>query len=247
MESSEVHHSPPQRPQQPRGILKNSFRKQRSPSPNEATPTKEITLINTNANAGPNHPAVTGRMPGSRRHSSREPEHLHDENAQRLKWDEANLYLTEQERTATMKINEPKTPYAKHYDPDEDPSDIDEPSLADGPVNGHHRNQDREIPDLSLGEPEDDLSEAPSPASSPKKEKAVHVDDTASSHGDVEEVGLSAEEKEKHRKFEELRKKHYEMKDVARLLGHAEGLEDEDEENAESTVPPLPNGKPVEE
>ena len=43
-----------------------------------------------------------------------------DDNSPRLKWDEANLYLTEQERTAKMKIDEPKTPYAPHYDPAED-------------------------------------------------------------------------------------------------------------------------------
>jgi protein phosphatase inhibitor 2 len=194
------------------------------------------------------------RAPGSRRHSSRDGEHpppqaAHDDSAQRLKWDEANLYLTEQERTATMKINEPKTPYAKHYDPDEDPSDLDEPLDEDPAAAAHHHHHHREIPDLSLGEPEDDLSAAPSPAApaSPRKEKAVHVDDAASAHGGDEEVGLSAEEKEKHRKFEELRKKHYEMKNVASLLGHAEGLEgegeeeeEEDEEDEEKEVPPVP-------
>lgn len=42
----------------------------------------------------------------------------------RLKWDEANLYLTEQEKSSTMKIDEPKTPYAKHYDPAEDEEEI---------------------------------------------------------------------------------------------------------------------------
>ena len=38
----------------------------------------------------------------------------------RLKWDEANLYLAEQDRGGRMKIDEPKTPYAKRYDPTED-------------------------------------------------------------------------------------------------------------------------------
>lgn len=53
------------------------------------------------------------------------------EAAARLKWDEANLYLTEQERSATMKITEPKTPYAPRYDPAEDASDLDAADLAD--------------------------------------------------------------------------------------------------------------------
>ena len=42
----------------------------------------------------------------------------------RLKWDEANLYLTEQEKNSTMKIDEPKTPYAKHYDPADDEDEV---------------------------------------------------------------------------------------------------------------------------
>ncbi len=46
------------------------------------------------------------------------------EGSPRLKWDEANLYLTEQEKNSTMKIDEPKTPYAKHYDPAEEEEDL---------------------------------------------------------------------------------------------------------------------------
>jgi protein phosphatase inhibitor 2 len=46
----------------------------------------------------------------------------------------------------------------------------------------------------------------------------------------------SQEEREKHRKFEELRKKHYEMKNVKDLLGHPD--DDEDEE-----MPTRPNGQ----
>lgn len=41
-----------------------------------------------------------------------------------MKWDEANLYLTEQEKSSTMKIDEPKTPYAKRYDPEEDDDEM---------------------------------------------------------------------------------------------------------------------------
>ena len=61
-----------------------------------------MTLINTNANAGINHPpgAQPVRMPSSRRHSSRDGDGPADEPSQRLKWDEANLYLAEQDRTA---------------------------------------------------------------------------------------------------------------------------------------------------
>jgi len=154
-----------------------------------------------------------------------------------------------------MKINEPKTPYARHYDPAEDPSDEDEPlesEHADGEGSTAQSSRrrpgaDDEIPGLSLGEPEEEVPEhefAPRP-------RAVHVNSNESGHDADEkeyEVGLSAEEREKHRRFEEMRKKHYEMKNVAALLGHPEKLEvDDDEEedddedrNAAPPVPPLP-------
>src|SRR4051812_3045994 len=119
----------------PKGILKNSnsFPGQ-APSPvtaaspptvptiSEPEETKELTLQNTLQNAGRRRSSSTTR-PGtnSRRQSGAG---AIDENEPRLKWDEANLYLTEQERTAKMKIDEPKTPYAPHYDPAEDDEQI---------------------------------------------------------------------------------------------------------------------------
>ncbi|RCK59675.1 hypothetical protein Cantr_07321 [Candida viswanathii] len=35
-----------------------------------------------------------------------------------LKWDEINLYKNEQEKSATMKIDEPKTPYEGGFNPE---------------------------------------------------------------------------------------------------------------------------------
>jgi protein phosphatase inhibitor 2 len=161
----------------------------------------------------------------------------------RLKWDEANLYLTEQEKSSTMKIDEPKTPYAKRYDPAEDEEEMRTLDADDicvdelDKVTGHSsrskmRNaREDEIPGLSLGEPEEAVPETEDPgqmqrSSSQRSEKAVHVNDD---HPD--NVGLSAEEREKHRRFEEMRKKHYEMKNVANLLGHPEDLEDVDDDD----------------
>lgn len=65
------------------------------------------------------------------KNGDRLPEHL--------KWDEANLYLTEQEKNATMKITEPKTPYqgtigSSEYYHDDDGEDI--PPLDDDPEGG---------------------------------------------------------------------------------------------------------------
>ena len=227
---------------------------------------KEVTIANTNINAGHRRSSSAARnSTGSRRQSANNSDDL-AQSSQRLQWDEANLYLTEQDRTSTMKITEPKTPYAKHYDPAEDPSDEEdnEQAIADGeegpdPLGGAHprakglrtRASD-DIPGLSLGEPEEAVPEdaeggaagssSSSRHSNHHHEKTVHVDDESVGHGPEEDdlVGLSPEEREKHRKFEEMRKKHYEMKNVAQLLGNAQGLPDEDEEEDDGAPPPMP-------
>lgn len=218
---------------------------------------KEITIENTHINAGHRRSSSAARNSlggGSRRTSGTHYDHA--EAAQRLKWDEANLYLTEQERSSTMKITEPKTPYAKHYDPTEDPSDDEAVEGADedrmdmeGP--GAQRKTSRkaaedDIPGLSLGEPEEAIPKA-AEASAAASGKSVHVDDesvaghTSGDDGD-DLAHLSPEEREKHEKFERARKRHYEMKNVAQLLGNPESLPDDDEDEDENgqAVPPLP-------
>lgn len=134
-----------------------------------------------------------------------------------------------------MKIDEPKTPYAKRYDPGEDEDEmrtldaddlvVDELDKVGG---AKARTKEDEIPGLELGEPEeampdsmDDIDEISnritrSRSGSSKGEKQVVVDEK----GHEDNVGLSREEREKHRKFEEMRKKHYEMKEVKGLLGY---------------------------
>jgi protein phosphatase inhibitor 2 len=176
-----------------------------------------------------------------------------------LKWDEANLYLTEQQRDSTMKITEPKTPYAKQYDPAEDEAEVEMlnaeelkvDELDDKPKTRKPRMDD--IPDFDLGEPEMEASRDPQ---TPESEKRVMVDpdaDNESGHHGEEFPHMTPEEREKHRKFEEMRKKHYEMKNVAQLLGyvvapslqqalltardrHPEDLDDDDDE------PSVPSG-----
>lgn len=168
-----------------------------------------------------------------------------DENM-RLRWDEANLYLTEQEKSSTMKIDEPKTPYAKRYEPEEDEDEmrtLDAQELKvdelDKVREGRRalRTKEAEIPGLDIGEPEEDVSltgrdeddriERIRSASgsaersgsgslgrsgSLKGEKSVVVDSEAPD-------GKGHDGIVRHKDFEEMRKKHYEMKDVKGLLG----------------------------
>lgn len=180
-------------------------------------------LENTLKNAGHRRSSSNARAPSSRRQSGTS---VHaDENSPRLKWDEANLYLTEQQRDSTMKITEPKTPYAKQYDPAEDEEEIEmldaENIKVDEmddkkPVRKHKID---DIPDFDLGEPELQAGAAHTPDSEKRVivEEQPHGEDVG--HHGEEWAHLSPEEQEKHRKFEEMRKKHYEMRNVKNLLG----------------------------
>jgi len=134
--------------------------------------------------------------------------------------------LTEQQRDSTMKITEPKTPYAKQYDPAEDEEEMSQLNAGELVVDeldkaqGKKPGKEDEIPDFDLGEPEVAQLEH---VHTPDSEKRVIVDTDMADEGHhgEEPADLPAEEREKHRKFEEARKKHYEMKNVKDLLGYA--------------------------
>jgi protein phosphatase inhibitor 2 len=205
---------------------------------------KEIVLQNTIQNAGHRRSSSNPRGTTSRRQSGIGSQlNPADENSPRLKWDEANLYLTEQQRDSTMKITEPKTPFAKQYDPSEDEAEIaaikadelmvDELDLAKAQ---RRSGKEDEIPGLDIGEPE----MASEHVHTPEGEKRVIVDtdmvDDPGRHGE-DTSDMTAEEREKHRKFEEMRKKHYEMKNVKDLLGHPEDEMDEDDDEQPRPMP----------
>ncbi|KAJ5689339.1 hypothetical protein N7462_003731 [Penicillium macrosclerotiorum] len=255
----------------PKGILKNRSFQGVPAAPPAATPptiptiaepadTKELTLQNTLQNAGRRRSSSTTR-PGSssRRHSLASQ---HDENEPRLKWDEANLYLTEQERTAKMKIDEPKTPYAPHYDPAEDEEalrleeakeslidaqDVVVDELDRTTKGGHHKKavSEDDIPDLELGEPEESL---PVDHHDALNDPRIYRDRSMSTDSHKSEkhvvVGTDTNGDEKHRQFEEHRKKHYEMRNIKELLAHPENLEDEMEEDEDVADPGPPPAVP---
>ncbi|EED17991.1 conserved hypothetical protein [Talaromyces stipitatus ATCC 10500] len=261
-------HSPENAPKRPKGILKNSssFVHQATspekvaispPLPADPVENKEITLQNTLQNAG-RRSSSTRRTSSGRRLSGTGSAHGdHDDRSTHLKWDEANLYLAEQEKTAKMKIDEPKTPWAPSYDPSQDEREEMELEAEDRTLDAHDlvvdeldqaksarqkkatgAVKDNEIPDFELGEPEEDLSgqqnlaragesritrERSLSQNSNRSDKHVDVivDDDGESTGHGEGLMTSEEAKEKHRQFEEHRKKHYEMKNIKDLLAYA--------------------------
>ncbi|KAI4663961.1 hypothetical protein J4E81_008753 [Alternaria sp. BMP 2799] len=247
-------HSPSSHPERPKGILKNSssYRADSQTSPTSELPPavspiserpqlgrelseKEIVLENTLRNAGAHRRSSSNpRGIGSRRQSGIDPA---DETSPQLKWDEANLYLNEQNRDSTMKIDEPKTPYAKQYDPAEDEEEVEmlnaEELKVDELDKPRRKPKIEDIPEFDLGQPELQARHSQTPESEKRVMVEEGMDTDEGYHGELL-PNATQEEREKHRKFEELRKKHYEMKNVKDLLGHPE--DDEDEE-----MPTRPN------
>ncbi|GBF60944.1 hypothetical protein TMEN_3412 [Trichophyton mentagrophytes] len=266
----------------PKGILKSpvsisTVTPSADPSLMSLSPleNKELTMQNTMQNAGvgvkQRARASSHRKSTSSRASNGDEA---TENSPRLKWDEANLYLTEQERTSTMKIDEPKTPYVPHYDYNEENDDMD---LGEDDVGFHvegvvvdeldmnkakskNKSKSRaadDIPDLELGDPEEDAWKdvRASEADRIVRERSLSFGSTGSKKrvvvggDDKDEHDPTQEEAQKHHDFEEKRKKHYEMGNIKNLLGHPEKIdvdedEDEDEDKASAGAPRQPPAVP---
>ncbi|OKL64593.1 hypothetical protein UA08_00361 [Talaromyces atroroseus] len=282
-------HSPEEMPKRPKGILKNStsfIHQQQQPSspekvdisspslPADPAENKEITLQNTLQNAGRRSSSAARRTSAGRRLSgtpSAFGNRDEEDRSSHLKWDEANLYLAEQEKTSKMKIDEPKTPWAPSYDPSHDEMEleaqnhtldahdlvVDELDQArQKKASGTGSVHDNDIPDFELGEPEEDIHtqqqhlagsgsritrERSLSQTSNRSDKHVDVivdDEEQGAGGHGEELMTSEEAREKHRKFEERRKQHYEMKNIKDLLAHPEELDEMDEDDNESSEPP---------
>lgn len=205
--------------------------------PNRELSEKEITQMNTEMNAGGHRRTSSSAARGSlprRQSSHHETDGIAaaEEGGMRLKWDEANLYLNEGQMGGKMKIDEPKTPFVRQSDPvledeDEEPSNIDPNQLAvdelemKKPAQQHKKPSQSDIPGLDLGEPE--IAPRVQRRDSDGERRVTvgeQMDMDDQGHHGEDQSGMSKEEMEKHKKFEEARKKHYEMKNIKNLLGY---------------------------
>lgn len=192
---------------EPRGILRNKSESGRLPLSGEAELDRSEVIRNTRLNAQLQSESSKGERIRAKLAEAKEangdsktPEHL--------KWDEINLYKTEQEKAATMKIDEPKTPYEGGFNPEGEYYQKDD--------------DEEEIPDFSLGEGQFDSEAAPAQDDRITRDEAVEDEEE-----EDEDQPLSAEDR--HKKFEEMRKAHYHQ--AANPLKHRiEVSDDEDEQ-----------------
>lgn len=199
---------------EPRGILRNKEEGRRRSLANEGDLDRSEVIRNTRLNAqlsaesskGERIRAKIAEAKGANG-DSKTPEHL--------KWDEINLYKTEQEKAATMKIDEPKTPYEGGFNPEGEYYQSDD-------------EEDEAIPAFSLGEGQFDAT-----SSKPEGEDRIVRDENAVEENEEEEEEeskpLSAEER--HKKFEEMRKAHYHL--AANPLKHRIAVSDDEDDEAE--------------
>lgn len=131
-----------------------------------------------------------------------------------LKWDEKNILLNEQQKCATMKIDEPKTPYTGGFNPNNEYYKIiDDDSTPDLDDEG-----------INLGEGvADDKEVVPKTTIDVVKTPQVQLEQNSKE----EEEEISPEEK--HRLFELKRKQHYHMK--ANVLKHPLPVSDDEDDD----------------
>lgn len=189
----------------PRGILRNKSDNQ-SPPENSELDRQEV-IRNTRLNAQLASDSSKGDRIRAKLAEAKKEKGEGGQDGDHLKWDEINLYKTEQEKNSTMKIDEPKTPYEGGFDPEGE----------------YYRDDVEEIPEFTLGKGELD-AETAGLTSLGGSEVLANPDLEEEEEDQPEE--LTAEER--HRRFEEKRKEHYHLKGLA-LHQNKVGVTDEDD------------------
>ncbi|KAK4519564.1 uncharacterized protein ATC70_009800 [Mucor velutinosus] len=155
----------------------------------------------------------------------------------RLRWDEANLELTESQKDSTMKVDEPKTPYVRYDAESDQVLNLDQiPEIPYGA--GSARAEPEEF--MLDGGMESDKSSVASSGEKSRRRVSVSDDDW-----DMDENEKTEEEEEeakkKHEEFLRKRANHYHM---GAALRHQDDDEEEDESSRTASAaapPPLPN------
>ncbi|GMG28023.1 unnamed protein product [Ambrosiozyma monospora] len=209
---------------EPRGILKNAPQQAQykieeanyiDPSSAEFDRKKVIENTKLNSKLAAESSAkgdlIRAKIQEKKRRASLSASAVEDDH---LKWDEKNILLNEQEKSATMVIDEPKTPYEGGFDPNneyyrEDNEEDDDESALD---------------DLSLGEALVDTKSA-SPSGKGRIE-VVQQEEPEEEEEQPEEEERELSREEKHRLFELKRKQHYHLK--GSVLHRAVQVDEED-------------------
>lgn len=188
---------------EPRGILRNKQEGQHSPhETTQGELDRQEVIRNTRYNAHLKSESAQGdkirAQLAEAKHDDKLPDHL--------KWDEINLYKTEMEKAATMKIDEPKTPYEGGFNPEGE----------------YYQEDDEAIPDFTLGESQPQEETVDQSLNGGELVKDEEQEEEPEEE-EEEEQPLLAEER--HRRFEEMRKKHYHH--AAAPLKHGVDVDDE--------------------
>ncbi|WPK24075.1 hypothetical protein PUMCH_001331 [Australozyma saopauloensis] len=213
---------------EPKGILRNKDTDAAQPHAHESSSgdlDRQEVIRNTRYNAqlvseSSKGDRIRAQIAEARLKNGDEESESQDVSAnEHLKWDEINLYKTEQEKAATMKIDEPKTPYEGGFDPSGEYYQDDDGAET--------------IPDFLLGEGQYESSKDVSRSLNGGEVINEKDNDDEEQEEDEEEeeekAPLLAEERHKH--FEEMRKAHYH--NAANPLKHKISVPDVDEEATE--------------